>query len=253
MHHTTPTRRSAGGPARISIPAAIALVVALATTLLAAMPFAGPPQGAAAFAAKGPMVHVSERNIDFGNVEQFQQLEKVIRISNIGDAPLLLLKIDTDCGCTTGIPADSVIAPGRSTPLRISFATRESKGITEKKVTILTNDPAESKVTISLVADIRPLVEMTPERVRFEPLRAGETATQTVRLRAEKGFGLKVTGIDASERFLHVTSRAVPSADAEVIEIVVQVKPDAPAGPFRDDVEVHTLSLIHISEPTRQR
>ncbi len=195
-------------------------------------------------AAKGPLIRVSERTIDFGKAPQQQLLHRDLIISNRGDEPLVIFKIESSCGCTGVILADSVIAPGADARVDVSFSTRDYQGPQEKLLQIRSNDPAERIVKIAVKADVTPTIEISSDQVRFSTIRRGETPQQTVRLAAKAGFGLAVKKIEGGESYLTTSVIPEKAGDQEVCNVVLKLKPTAPAGPFRKIVTVFTTGAI---------
>lgn len=191
-------------------------------------------------AAAAPILHVSKRVVDFGKIDQFQQVREKVTLRNDGTAPLRILKVDTDCGCTAGALTDSLIPPGRETPIEIAFSSKDYQGPQEKTVTIKTNDPAEPTFRITVRADVVPYVRVSDERIRFATVKKGEAASQKIRFSAEKGFGLKIESVSEGGEFLATRVEADPNPKEEAFWLHVSLKADAPAGPFRKVIDVDT-------------
>lgn len=199
---------------------------------------------ALALAAKGPIVRLAGRTIDFGQVGQQQLIHRDLAIGNDGDQPLLIFKIESSCGCTGVVLADSIISPGETGHIDIAFSTREYQGAQEKQIQIHTNDPAERIVRIAVKADVIPVIEISDERVKFDSVRRGETPERKVRLAAKKGFGLAVSKIEGAEAWFATSVTSEKTADQEICNVVLELKPTAPAGPFRKIVTVHAAGAI---------
>jgi hypothetical protein len=197
-----------------------------------------------ALAAKGPIVHLTERTIDFGQVGQQQLIHHDLAIGNDGDQPLLIFKIESSCGCTGVVLADSIISPGETGHIDIAFSTREYQGAQEKQIQIQTNDPAERIIRIAVKADVIPVIEISDERVKFDSVRRGETPEQKVRLAAKKGFGLTVNKIEGAEAWFATSVVSEKTADQEICNVLLKLKPTAPAGPFRKIVTVSAGGAI---------
>lgn len=195
-------------------------------------------------AAKGPIVQVSDRTIDFGQAAQQQLLHRDLFIGNDGDQPLLIFKIESSCGCTGVMLADSIVAPGAKARIDVSFSTRDYQGPQEKFLQIQTNDPAERLLKITVKADVVPTIEVSDDRVRFDPIHRGETPERKVRLAAKAGFGLGVKLIEGGEEWLTSSVQSEKSDGKEVCNVVLKLKPTAPAGPFRKIVSVHCSGAI---------
>jgi hypothetical protein len=195
-------------------------------------------------AVKGPLVQVSSRTIDFGQTDQQQLLHRDLFIENGGDQPLVIFKIESSCGCTGVILADSIIAPGARARVDVSFSTRDYQGPQEKYLQIQTNDPAERIVKIAVKADVIPLIEISSDRVRFDSVRRGQTPEQKVRLAAKVGFGLAVKKIEGGEEWFTTSVQTDKADGKEVCNVLLKLKPTAPAGPFRKIVSVHCAGAI---------
>ncbi len=194
----------------------------------------------AGVAAASPILHVSSRSIDFGRIDQFQQVREMVLLRNDGTSPLRILKVDSDCGCTAGALGDSVVAPGREVSMEISFSSRDYQGPQEKSVTIKTNDPAEPTVRISVRADVVPYVKVSSERIRFPTVKKGQGAGEKIRFSAEKGFGLTIASVGDGGEFVTTRVERDPDPKEEAYWLHVDLKTDAPAGPFRKQIDVET-------------
>lgn len=194
----------------------------------------------AAAGQKGPLLRLSSREVDFGRVEQHQQLRDEIMMRNEGDAPLRILKIVPDCGCAAGAPSDSVIMPGQEVSLGIAFSTRTYKGPQNRRITLETNDPAEPKVVVRVLADVRPHVRLDRERLQFPAVRLGETPAQSVVVTADKGLGFKIVSVKGGEGILEWSARSVARPEEDAFELALKIRPDAPAGSFRKQLKIET-------------
>jgi hypothetical protein len=168
-----------------------------------------------AHAGKGPLLRLSERKVDFGRVDQHQQVHKEITIRNEGDAPLSILKLDSSCGCTAGMPTDSTISPGKEVKLKISFSTGNRKGAQKKSITLHTNDPAEPKAVIQVLADVHPFVRLSEERLQLPKVNKGEITKQRVHLSSDKGLGLKLLEVTGGSAFLKTSFGPEASEEEE--------------------------------------
>jgi len=112
-----------------------------------------------------------------------------------------------------------------------------------------TNDPAEPNVTILVKADIRAIVRMSEDLVRFDPVQLGGTASKRVRISADKKAGLEIPEIEGGEKIIETKMTPEAAADEAVIWLDVRIRPDAPAGIFRETLTLKTSK----PKPTRQK
>lgn len=215
--------------------ATCAFVPALVALLLVCVA-AGPAR-----AARGPFMRISEREIDFGQVQQHDQVHHDLFIRNDGDAPLRILKIEADCGCTAAIPSDSIVPPGKEIKVDVAFSTRDYKEVIEKRLTIRTDDPAEPKVVITVRADVRPLIRFSEEPVRLAPVRTGEAGTERIRMSADASLGLEVIDLSTGKTYVDaVMQPPVTEGDERVVYLDIKVRPGAPPGTFQEGIDIRT-------------
>jgi hypothetical protein len=101
-----------------------------------------------------PRIRVEPASFDFGNALPGKTLSKEFTIRNYGDAPLELEGVSTTCGCTAALAGESRIAPGRSTPLRVTFQTRTFSGKVERRVLVRSNDPETRLLEVKISATV---------------------------------------------------------------------------------------------------
>jgi len=118
-------------------------------TLLAAVAAAS---FAAPAGAKGPKITVADADFDFGRVPNNQAVEHVFKVKNTGDRPLVITAVRTSCGCTAAMMESSVIEPGGTGNLRVSFNPRGGKGPVMRTVNISSNDPDNPALQIKVSA-----------------------------------------------------------------------------------------------------
>ena len=104
-----------------------------------------------------PRISVEPAFFDFGNALPEKTLEKQFSIRNFGDAPLVIEKITTTCGCTAGLLADDsrVLKPGQSGQLRVRLQTRDYSGKVVRSVMVRSNDPAQEILEIKVEVNVQ--------------------------------------------------------------------------------------------------
>ena len=107
--------------------------------------------------APAPKISVEPTTFDFGNALPEKTLEKQFSIRNFGDAPLVIEKITTTCGCTAGLLADDskVLKPGQSGQLRVRLQTRDYSGKVVRSVMVRSNDPAQELLEIKVEVNVQ--------------------------------------------------------------------------------------------------
>ena len=99
--------------------------------------------------AAGPCIEFPETSKSFGTfrLDLIQTMD--FEFVNTGDEPLLILNVNTDCGCTAaGYPHDE-IAPGDTAKISVRYNGRNNPtGTFRKQVRVRSNDPEHPLVRL---------------------------------------------------------------------------------------------------------
>jgi len=98
--------------------------------------------------ANAPKIVFDKTTYDFGKIKEGQKVEYEFNFTNQGKTDLNLRKITSTCGCTTINPKEMVIKPGASSSLKVIFDSNGKKGSQNKGITIYSNDPKNSEVSL---------------------------------------------------------------------------------------------------------
>ena len=110
----------------------LSLAIGLFSAAAVAQPNAKPVGG------NGPMITVDKDVHDYGTIAQGANGECTFKVTNTGDAPLILTKCEGSCGCTVPQCDTAPIKPGTSTLITVRYDTNRI-GPINKSVTILSN------------------------------------------------------------------------------------------------------------------
>ena len=83
--------------------------------------------------------------IDYGTVLQNSDGVRLFTFTNTGNAPLLITKIKTSCGCTVPSYSKAPILPGETGELEIKYDTSRLGAFT-KTVTVISNAKDGNKI-----------------------------------------------------------------------------------------------------------
>lgn len=87
----------------------------------------------------GPKAKFSEKKFDFGERRERSKVEHAFELTNTGDAPLVILKHETSCHCTSAHYPQHPILPGGTAEVVVKYdATKVGKFY--RKITLFTND-----------------------------------------------------------------------------------------------------------------
>ncbi|NPA43496.1 MAG: DUF1573 domain-containing protein [Chlorobi bacterium] len=104
---------------------------------------------------KFPEMKFDYTEVDFGTRKEGEVLDTVFYFTNVGEAPLVIAKVKTSCGCTVSEWPQEPVMPGERGRIAVSFDTRHKKGNQIKTVTIHSNEKQLTR-TLKVKAYIEP-------------------------------------------------------------------------------------------------
>ena len=84
--------------------------------------------------------------IDYGTIEKGADGIRVFKLTNTGDAPLIISKVKSSCGCTVPQWPKTPIAKGEEAAIKVTFNSAGRSGKQNKTVTLVTNAIPNTKV-----------------------------------------------------------------------------------------------------------
>lgn len=105
----------------------------------------------------GPVISVEAVEVDYGTIAQDSDPIRVFKVTNTGDAPLLITNARGSCGCTTPQREDwnTPIGVGETRDLRVRYDTHRV-GPFRKRVTLSHNAGDETVLTIFGTVEAKP-------------------------------------------------------------------------------------------------
>ena len=76
--------------------------------------------------------------IDYGTIEKGANGVRVFEFINTGDAPLIITKVKSTCGCTVPKKPEAPIMPGETGEIEVKYDTKRVMPI-RKTITVLSN------------------------------------------------------------------------------------------------------------------
>ncbi len=148
------------------------------------------PTGASTKAEVGPILEITEKRFDAGEVDYGESRAHTFQITNKGDKPLILHLVRKSCRCgEVKVPSDP-IAPGTSGA--IVFLWKPILGTTGPytlSADLETNDPTHPDLRVEIGGRITPTIRFFPEDQSFLDLgevRPGMERSRTVLIYSHK-------------------------------------------------------------------
>jgi hypothetical protein len=104
--------------------------------------------------SNAPVISFDNLTYDFGTIKHGDKVSHEYKFTNKGKSNLLIRKVSASCGCTAINISEQVIAPGKTGVIRADFDSTGKTGKQNKTVTVITNDPVSSKITLWIKAEV---------------------------------------------------------------------------------------------------
>lgn len=209
--------------------------------------------GLARAKSKTPLaLDFKEKIWDFGEVSRGEKLIHEFSFVNVGNSPLRILGIHSTCGCTATVTDTTrTYAPGEEGEVRVELDTTHYSGKLVRLVTVMTNLPLLSSYSLTVKAQIKPLIQADPPLVDFGNILAGEaSAARKVHVRSlQKGTKLEVSSVRFNKELFQVTWGE--QGDEWVLDL--RLKKTAPVGFLKEKIVVvnNSLTLREMEIPVR--
>lgn len=83
-------------------------------------------------------IEFKETTIDYGTIEKGANGLRTFEFTNTGDAPLIISKVSSSCGCTVPKKPEKPIMPGKKGEIEVKYDTNRVMPI-RKTITVLSN------------------------------------------------------------------------------------------------------------------
>ncbi|HVT30925.1 MAG TPA: DUF1573 domain-containing protein [Lacipirellulaceae bacterium] len=211
---------------------------------------AGSPDTTATAEKNSPRILVQQPHYDFGTMQRGTSKSHEFLVQNVGAAPLKLRNGGTTCKCTMSQVPESAIPPGGSTKIKLEWKAKVDQGPFRQTATILTNDPTQSQVELSVDGQVLPISGVEPPDFLFDKISVGETKSAHVYVMAMLQDTLTVTDPQFSDptvrgKFNVDISRAtkseLPNKNAKQgVRVTVTALPNLPVGRLATWLTLHT-------------
>jgi hypothetical protein len=187
-----------------------------------------------------PKAEAIDPMYNFGAAPSGPPVKHVFKIRNAGAGTLTIDGVTTSCGCTAAKPTKNSLAPGEESDIAVTFDTISEKGPSTRTITVVTNDPKQRQLELTLKGDLRAQVEAAPPFVAFGIVKHGVEKTSRVTIAdLVNDKELQVGPITNSSVNVKVSQE--PRTDGKPgAMLTVTLLKSMPVGPFDDTIKVTT-------------
>lgn len=192
---------------------------------------------AIAGAVERPHVVCEAPVYDFGRIVDTQAVDHTFILRNTGTATALVHRIFACCGLTATVSATN-IPPGSNALLSVTLRADGMRGVIEKPVDLVCNDPQSRYCRVLFKGHVEPTVLVEPRYVSLDVQRGDVPAGQEIVVAPITNLPFRVTNVAASAGF----SASFRPDTGGVFRVLVQTVPPLSNGWHRGTVSVLTDS-----------
>lgn len=185
----------------------------------------------AAAALAAAELTVEKGSHDFGSLPQGKKVQHNFTIKNSGDAPLQIKKLNADCGCTAAKPSSSVIQPGKSGEIQVTFDSTNFSGKVHKTVVLSSNAGKTPNYTFKLEADIEETLQVKPRQLSLGPIAAGATKQASLTVLNKGDSSVKLLSVNVTSNSLQIKptikKAELKPGESGTVELAVTPRPEA--------------------------
>ena len=172
-----------------------------------------------------PSLDIAETEFDFGEVSQGEKVTHVFTFTNGGDAPLVIDRVKSSCGCTAALLSAKQIPPGEEGTIKATFDSSRFRGPISKVIFLYSNSPGNETSRLTLRGVVKPIVDFKPQQINFGEVVEGEEKKLTVVLINAGEKELLIENIRASNTALSATTETVTLQPGVESELTVLARP----------------------------
>ena len=105
-------------------------------------------------AQAAPHISFEASHFDFGKISADTKVSHRFKVTNTGQAPLNITRLNPSCGCTSTVLGKWTLAPGESTDIEVTFNPAGFRGLSRKSIQVVSDDPASPTSTLTFEADV---------------------------------------------------------------------------------------------------
>lgn len=188
-----------------------------------------PPSGAQ------PQIYFEETAFDWQSVLQGTRVRHKFKVNNRGNAPLLIDKVKSNCGCTSTY-FDRVIAPGKTGTIELEVDTSEFNGGRPRKNAVVhSNDPDALELSLWMMGRVTPALKLETSVLKLSGL---STESKRLETTISPGSDQPIEIIEVTPRNGTVTVESLKPLTDGRYQLTLTADPVESPGILSDDLNV---------------
>lgn len=182
---------------------------------------------------------------NFGMVARGAKVEHAFPLKNLYVEDVHIASVRTSCGCTQPSFTKDTLKTFETAAIIATIDTRGFLGRKDATITVTFDKPYPAEVQLHTYVYIRSDVVFEPGAVLFNGVSQGTPAERAVRLHYAGRSDWRIVKVVPSADFLDVQINETGRGAGEVLyQLVVTLKPNAPAGYLQEQIELFTNDAL---------
>ncbi len=182
-----------------------------------------------------PLIWSPNRTHNFGDLREGQIVAHNFKIFNRGGDTLRITKLRSSCGCTVANVGSKVLAPGDSTLIRVTFNTKNKRGVQRKTIFVLSNDPYSPRLKFTLNATVYgkndniemikkgPKLKLQTYQLQLGKIDEGTIKTTHIKYKNVGKYPLTIQQLKTSSKFIKVIPNKLKLKPNEIGEAEIKI------------------------------
>ena len=114
--------------------------------------------------SRDPRIKFTEYLYDFGESHQMSEISHEYSYQNVGNAPLVVKRVESSCQCITSFVEAQTLMPGEKGTLQISYNPSRS-GFQTQEIEVYSNDPRRPVTVLTVMGFLKAAPQAKPSRL----------------------------------------------------------------------------------------
>jgi hypothetical protein len=183
----------------------------------------------------------AENRHDFGSVPRGAKVKHDFVLTNRLGETITILNLRPSCGCTSGQASSSTVEPGQQAVIEATMDTRNFVGLkaTVLYVYLITSSGREAEVGLGVQSNILSDVVLNPGTVDFGLVSRGQSPSRVIAIDRINALGWRFERMVSASKAINAQLVETNRNGGTVsYSLTVSLRPDAPAGPLRDEIRL---------------
>ncbi len=178
---------------------------------------------------------------DFGVVARGSDVSYRLKLKNLYKEDVHIADVRTTCGCSAGEPSQTTLKSLEDAYVEIKMDTRKFMRRKDSNVIVTFDAPLYQEVTIPITAYIRTDVVVEPGSAQFGMVDQETGSEQTLKIAYAGRADWKIKSVTTKSEVLDAVAKETTREGGRVdYDLVITLKPGAPAGMLREIVTLVT-------------